>query len=177
MTETTHTSNLIPTKGGLVPSERSGHPGHGCHNSMLFYILKRVHFLKKVVWICDHSNTDNTQVFWLLLSNFLSPQQTDQSQVGQSNSQPKLVIFPALLNKENWGKCILGVVVSVIGCRLAAHQSTCGVVSDCICIIFRFSPTPFLHLSVFLKPRALLLLFLISSLYYWLGKWASSCST
>lgn len=99
-----------------------------------------------------------------------------QSQGTQSNSQPKLVIFHALLNKENWGKGILGDAVSVIGCRLAAHQSTCGS-GECFCIIFTFSPTLFLHLSVSLKPRALVLLFLTSFLYYWHGQWPSSCST
>lgn len=61
--------------------------------------------------------------------------------------------YNALLNKENWGKGILGEVVFVIGWRLLGHQSPCGRwwVIAFASLLGSSLPFSFIYLSVFIS--------------------------
>lgn len=134
-----------------------------------------------VVWICDHSNADNTQVLWLLSFSTLSPA-ANWPRMGtkagggtaEQLTQTGYIPCPAQqgkLREGHFGECSQ--------CHWLQTGSTSVHLWEWWMIVFAsLLGFPLLRsFSVSLKLWDFLWLFLISSLYYWLGKRASSCGT
>lgn len=123
MTEAIHTSNLICTKGGLMPSERTGCPGCGCH---------RVCVLKRMLWFGFVTTTTLTtqRCFGYCCGAFsfstLSPtanRQRMSTKPGVAN--PNWLYSMPCSTRKNTRRAFWGMQ-SGISCRLAPHQSSFG---------------------------------------------------